>query len=127
MQPYKDYVLPPSHSKNGGLYTGPEPPQGAPWAAIPVLPDVDYMIHTNLRSANPPPGAIYQYPGNIRPGNNFQAFSGLSPYVGKPNFGPFDFMCAPCTSKPITCDKNMWCISDNSMESCNDIKYVPID
>ncbi len=115
-------------SKNGGLFTGNEAPKDAPWAAIPVVPDVDYMIHYNLRSANPPPGAIYQYPGNVRPGNNTQTFPGLTPYLGNKNFGPFNFMCAPCTTeKAETCPNNMWCIGDNSWK-CNANKVmVPID
>lgn len=126
MQPYAAYVPPPSHSKNGGLYTGEENPK-APWATIPVIPDVDYMIHYNLRSAHPPPGALYQYPGNIRPGNNYQSFSGLTSYTGTSNFGPFNFMCAPCTSKPMpSCKNNSWCISDNAFDN-NDKIYITID
>jgi len=127
MNPYDGYVPVPPPSLNGGLFTGPPPPEGAPWAAIPVVPDVDYMINKNLRTANPPPGAIYQYPGNIRPGNNFQAFSGLTPYTGKPNFGPFDFMCAPCTDKPKPITKNMWCIGENTIDHCDQVKIIPID
>jgi len=127
MQPYPGYVPPPKPSRNGGLYTGQEPPAGSPWAAIPVVPDVDYMINQNLQSANPPPGAIYQYPGNIRPGNNFQAFPGLTPYVGKPNFGPFNFMCAPCTDKQRPVASHMMCISENEVYPKDQIKYIQID
>lgn len=70
-------VPPPPPSLNGGLYSGEPFAPKAPYANIPVVPDVGYMIHYNLRSANPPPGAIYQYPGNIRPGNNFQSMPGI--------------------------------------------------
>lgn len=128
MESYATFVPPPPPSKNGGLYTGPEPPKNAPWAAIPVVPDVDYMIHENLTSANPPPGAIYQYPGNIRPGNNFQTFPGLSKYVGTQNFGPFNFMCAPCTTVPKPQFKtNIWCASENDLTHCDNKVFLPID
>lgn len=121
------FVPPPNHSRNGGLYTGQEPPKDAPWRAIPVIPDVDYMIHENLRSANPPPGAVYQYPGNIRPGNNFQTFPGLTSYYGTESFGPFNFMCAPCTQKPKSYNGKSWCISENALDHCHVKQYIPID
>ena len=127
MQPYSEWVPPPKPSPNGGLYTGPEPPTNAPWASISVTPDVDYMINQNLRSANPPPGAIYQYPGNIRPGNNFQPFTGLTPYIGRPGTGPYNFLCAPCTTKPAVCSSKMWCIGENSLDHCQGKKVVQID
>ena len=49
------------------------------------------MIHHNLKSANPPPGAIYQYPGTIRCGNNYMAMPGVIWYTNAPvgNEGPF--------------------------------------
>lgn len=67
----------PEPKLNGGLYTGEPFYKNAPWANVPCIPDVDYMTHVNLRSANPPPGAIYQYPGNVRPGNNYQKMPGI--------------------------------------------------
>lgn len=127
MEPYSSYVPPPAPSKNGGLFTGPEPPTGSPWAAIPVVPDTDYLINVNLKSANPPPGAIYQYPGNIRPGNNYQSFPGLTTYQGTPNFGPFNFMCAPCTTTPKKCDGPSWCISDNTVDDCSKKVFLQVD
>jgi hypothetical protein len=127
MESYSSYVPPPNHSKNGGLYSGPEAPPGAPWAAIPVVPDVDYLIHENLKSANPPAGALYQYPGNIRPGNNFQSFPGLSKYVGTEKFGPFNFMCAPCTTDSQTQYKNNWCVSENTLNHCHAKTFVQVD
>lgn len=51
----------PPPALNGGLYTG-EPFKG-PWGNVPVVPDTDYMINVNLRSARPPPEALTQYPG----------------------------------------------------------------
>ena len=62
---------------NGGLYTGEPFEENAPWANVPVIPDVDYMTFVNLRSANPPPGAILQYPGYERKGNNYQSMPGV--------------------------------------------------
>lgn len=38
------------------------------------------MIHYNLRTADPPPGAIYQYPGSNRPGNSFTPMIGIQKY-----------------------------------------------
>jgi hypothetical protein len=74
------YTPVPPPSLNGGLYTGKPFAQGAPYANVPVKPDVDYMIHTHLRTANPPPNAIYQYPGSVRPGNNWQEMPGVGPF-----------------------------------------------
>ena len=62
---------------NGGLYTGEPFKTGAPWANVPVIPDAGYMTNFNLRSANPPAAALFQYPGNIRPGNNHQTIPGV--------------------------------------------------
>ena len=75
---FKEYNQPPPRKLNGGLYTGEPFKKDSIHANVPVIPDTGYMIHYNLRSANPPPGAIYQYPGNIRPGNNFQHMIGIS-------------------------------------------------
>ncbi len=75
--PAERAVPPPKPSLNGGLYTGQPFAPGAPWANVPVEPDAGYMVHYNLRSANPPPGALYQYPGSIRPGNSHQTMPGI--------------------------------------------------
>ena len=88
-----EYVPPPQPSLNGGLYTGAPFAPGAPWGNVSVVPDAGYMIHYNLRSANPPPGAIYQYPGSLRPGNNYTPMHGIVKLPGKPY--------------------NMYCIDDN--------------
>ena len=60
---------------NGGLYGGPQ--SDKPWANIPVAPTATNLIHYNLRSANPPPEAIVQYPGGDRLGNNYTAMPGV--------------------------------------------------
>jgi len=54
---------------NGGLYTG-ESFKG-PWGNYPVAPTTNGFM-ANLASANPPPGALDQFPGYVRLGNNFQ-------------------------------------------------------
>ena len=59
--------LPPS-PPNGGLYGGPQ--SAGSWANIPVVPTMTNMIHNNLKSANPPPGATVQYIGTDRLGNS---------------------------------------------------------
>lgn len=68
---------------NGGLYTGEPFNKGAPWANIPNIPDVQYLTNVTLKSANPPPQAINQYPGHTRIGNNNQINApGLSSVKG---------------------------------------------
>lgn len=78
----------PPPSKNGGLYGGKQ--SNKPWMPIPVTPTATNYIYNNLRSANPPPGAMEQYVGNIRLGNNYTAKPGVKWYVPKnPNCGPY--------------------------------------
>ena len=60
---------------HGGLFGGP--PSNNPWNAIPVTPTMTNMIHNNLRSANPPPGATEQYVGTPRLGNNYVPMPGV--------------------------------------------------
>ena len=60
---------------NAGLYGGPQSTR--PWANIAVAPTATNLIHYNLRSANPPPGATVQYPGGDRLGNNYTAMPGV--------------------------------------------------
>jgi hypothetical protein len=66
----------PQSPANGGLYGGPQ--SNGPWANIPVAPTMTNLIHYNLRSANPPPGATEQYIGTDRLGNNYIAMPGVS-------------------------------------------------
>jgi hypothetical protein len=104
---YDTYVKPPEPKLNGGLYTGEPFAKDAPWANVPVIADIDYMTHYNLRSANPPIEALFQYPGTVRPGNNFQNMTGLAKPSG------YDFLCTPClknngcytTDGKVVCDK----------------------
>jgi len=69
-----DTPMPPP-PKNGGLFSGPE--ATGPWGAIPVTPTTTNYIHHALRSANPPPGAVYHYPGTNRTGNNYVPMPGV--------------------------------------------------
>lgn len=64
------YLPPPKPSLNGGLFTGEPFEESGLHRNFPVKPDsVNYHIN-NLKSAKPPPGAMYQFPDTIRPGNN---------------------------------------------------------
>lgn len=87
---------PPMPVLNGGLYTGEPFAKDAPYANIPLVPDAGYMTHYNLKSANPPDDARYQYPGGPRPGNNVQPMPGIQQAPG-----PFGLYCstAACSSK----------------------------
>jgi hypothetical protein len=104
--PYAPYdsklsVPPPQPSLNGGLYTGEPFAKNAPWANVPVVPEGTYMTHVNLRSANPPPGAIYQYAGGIRPGNNYQIMPGVQKVSDKYNMW--------CNNAPRTVSEDCTC------------------
>lgn len=86
------YTPPPPPSHNGGLYTGEPFLPGAPWRNFPAVPDSSYLVHVNLRSANPPTDALFQYPaGNLRPGNSYTVKHGIT------SFSPLhqDLPCAP--------------------------------
>jgi hypothetical protein len=65
----------PDSLPNGGLYNAPQ--VTAPWGNIPVVPSGTNLIHYNLLSANPPPGAIDQYVGTDRMGNNYMPMPGV--------------------------------------------------
>lgn len=73
------YVQPPPPTLNGGWFTGEPYAPDAPWRTINVTPDVAFLVHRNLRSADPPPGAVFHYPGSFRPGNNAQSMPGVAP------------------------------------------------
>lgn len=60
---------------NGGLYNAPQAVGGH--ASIPVAPTVTNMVYYNLRSANPPPGALQQFIGTNRLGNNYVPMPGV--------------------------------------------------
>ena len=68
----------PDSLPNGGLFGGPQSTE--PWANIPVIPSCTNLIHYNLRSANPPPGATEQYVGTDRLGNNYLPMIGVNWY-----------------------------------------------
>lgn len=74
---------------NGGLYGGPQ--AVGEYASIHVIPTATNMIHHNLRSANPPPGAIHQYPGTNRDRNNYIPMPGVFWYndTHHVNQGPY--------------------------------------
>ena len=68
----------PESAPNGGLYRGIQSTE--PWANIPITPSGTNLIHYNLRSANPPPGATEQYVGTDRLGNNYIPMIGVNWY-----------------------------------------------
>lgn len=74
---------------NGGLYGGPQ--AVGEYASIHVIPTATNMIHHNLRSANPPPGAIHQFPGTNRDRNNYIPMPGVFWYndTHHVNQGPY--------------------------------------
>lgn len=67
---FESYAHIPNPSLNGGLYTGEAFDQNAKYKNFPSMADSLYLHTVNLKSANPPPGVQYQYPDNLRPGNN---------------------------------------------------------
>ena len=80
----------PVSSYNGAVTIG-EPCKG-PHCAIPVTPTAAYMTNVNLRSANPPPGALTQFASTHRLGNNSDLNVGIGKYVNgtTQNPGPFN-------------------------------------
>ena len=67
---FASYAYIPKSSLNGGLYTGEPFDESNNYKNYPSKADSLYLHTVILKSANPPPGAQYQYPDNIRPGNN---------------------------------------------------------
>ena len=80
----------PNSSYNGAITIG-EKCEG-PHCAIPVVPTSGFMINQNLRSANPPAGALQHYPSTYRIGNNSDLNPGIGSYVNgtAQNPGPFN-------------------------------------
>ena len=103
----------PGPSYNGAVTIG-EPCVG-PHCSIPVTPTSGYYTYYNLRSANPPSGAIYHSPSTYRLGNSSDRNNALSAFtngVGS-NYGPFnitavnksvayDYILNPETGKQVS-------------------------
>jgi len=77
----------PDSLPNGGLFAGPQ--STGPWANIPVIPTDTNLIHFNLKSANPPPGATEQYVGTDRLGNNYAPMIGVYWYNPEESYGMY--------------------------------------
>ena len=92
-------IMAPNQQYQGGIYTGPQ--AYGPWGVIPVTPITSNMIHQNLISAYPPPGANVQYPGTNHLGNNFSSMPGIKWYnnTTEMNPGQFRIKGTPCTQK----------------------------
>jgi len=84
----------PPPAYNAGLYTGA--PFAGPWGNVPVTPTTSHHINKNLASAEPPPGATFQYPGTNHSGNNFSTMPGVNWFQNGTN-GPYRIQCAPRT------------------------------
>lgn len=80
----------PGHSYNGAVTIGA--PCKGPHCSVPVPPTAAYMTNVNLRSANPPPGALTQFASTHRLGNNSDLNVGIGKYVNgtAQNPGPFN-------------------------------------
>ena len=88
----RDGSVAPAPLRNGGWYTGPQ--ATGEWRNVYVPPTTSGAIK-NLASGNPPPGAMDQYPGAERLGNNFYATPDLKNYETTlpSNTGPFTMDC----------------------------------
>lgn len=95
----------PPRALNGGLYTGEPFRENAPHGNLPALPDAGYLIHYNLRSANPPDAALYQYPGGERIGNNTAIMPGISMEQGKLYNMACRLPSSTATDPPCQCRK----------------------
>lgn len=96
----------PPPAPNGGLYTGT--PFAGPWGNVPVIPDVDYMTHINLKSANPPKEALMQYPGGVRLGNNHQTMPGVQGFGGGASASSGGGMSCQITPCPAAAESPKW-------------------
>lgn len=74
-------ALPPPRP-NGGLYTGTPAPAGAPWAAVPIIPDQVWMAEQFSQQSGFP--AWMYITSGTRPGNNEVSVPGSQP-IG-PNY-----------------------------------------
>ena len=82
---------------NGGLYSG-SCPAGRAWIPTKIVPTSTYFTSELLKQANPPPGALDQYVGTNRPGNNYTAMPNVHWYnrTSKQNQGPFNIKVTHC-------------------------------
>lgn len=79
----------PTSSYNGGITVGEK--CIGPHCSISVPPTTGYLVGSNLKSANPPPGALQQYPSTFRLGNNSDVNPRIKKYQGTQlNSGPFN-------------------------------------
>ena len=112
---WKENKAAPSPTHNAGLYSGPA--FNGPWGNIPVTPTTANMIHNNLRSANPPPGATTQYPGTHRSGNSYTAMPGVSWYKPTDTKCPYKIKVTENTS-----NNNSWCANTENFSNFYFIK-----
>lgn len=75
---YWGTVPPPPPQYNGGLFVGEPFKPNAPWANVPIPPDVNEMVAKGLING------VYA-PGYNRPGNNSQGIFTVTPSNGNWN------------------------------------------
>jgi hypothetical protein len=103
--PYTPFEYEYKPKLNGGLYTGEPFKKDAPWGNFPVKPETGSLINENLKSANPPPFAVFHYPGGEhRPGNNTPVLPGVKSCNGF-NMIDFDTEGAPEAECSVYCPK----------------------
>jgi len=74
---------------NGGLYGGPQVDHA--WMPQAVTPTDTNLIMKNLKTANPPPGALAHFVSTVRPGNNYVSMPSVYNFnqTHEQNCGPF--------------------------------------
>jgi hypothetical protein len=85
------YTTHPNTLPNGGLYSG-ECSAGRAWIPTKVDFTSNNFTRNLLKQACPPPGALEQYVGTNRPGNNYVSMDKVYWYNKTPvcNKGPFN-------------------------------------
>lgn len=77
------YAKVPEPKLNGGWFTGEKFNEDVGYGTVKVIPEVDYIMYENLKSARGPDEARFHYPGYTRPGNNKQESPGIVSYSNK--------------------------------------------
>jgi len=77
------YTKVPKPKLNGGWFTGEKFNKDAEYGNVHVIPDIDYIMYENLKSARGPDESRFHYPGYTRPGNNKQETPGIVTYSNK--------------------------------------------
>tara|TARA_B110000259_G_scaffold188082_1_gene244838 strand:+ start:94 stop:480 length:387 start_codon:yes stop_codon:yes gene_type:complete len=79
------YSKVPTPKLNGGWFTGEKFNENLGHGTVKVVPEIDYIMYENLKSARGVDESRFHYPGYTRPGNNKQENSGVVKYSNKHN------------------------------------------